>query len=102
MNCIRPFFRRIPVSIIVRAYFHVPLNISGKKSICITVLVRFCGYFTRQVFFILIIFGFELISVCLLLNNASPGRVLCDSSGRKRIKTLNKIDIFDIRSAFFG
>lgn len=35
-------------------------------------------------------FGFELIFVFLLLNNASPGRVLCDSSGRKRIKTVNK------------
>ena len=47
-------------------------------------------------------FGFELIFVFLLLNNASPGRVLCDSSGRERTKTKDKIEIFDIRPAFFG
>ena len=52
--------------------------------------------------FIQIFFNIAFIFVFLLLNNTSPGRVLCDSSGRKRTKLLDKIDIFDIRSAFFG
>ena len=58
--------------------------------------------FCRAGIFYINYFVFELISVYLLLNNASPGRVLCDSSWRKRIKTINKIEIFDIRPAFFG
>ena len=66
----------------------VHYNISGRKIVCITDLVWFYGYFAGRVLFYINYFVFELILVFLLLNIALPGRVLCDSSGRKHIKSI--------------